>query len=242
MGATRTSARLVEALLDVEDAGVTELARELDLSKGAVHNHLVTLERLGVVVSSGGRYRLGLGFLDIGMAVRDRMPIYRAARPEVAGLADSTGESASLVVPEHGKAVYADVHNADRNDRRIRLGTRLPLHASAGGKLLLADRSREAIAAYVANHGLTERTDRTVETEAALRSELRSVTDRGLAFDRGEAFPGMRGVAAPIRTDDGLVGALSVVGPRGRLSGKRLEEDLPGLVLSAAKRIELDLS
>lgn len=242
VGATRTTARIVEALLHVDDAGVTELATELDLSKASVHNHLVTLERLGLVLSEDGRYRLGLGFLDVGMTVRDRMGIYRAAETEVPNLAESTGESANLVVPEHGHAVYADVHNAERNDRRTRLGTRLPLHTTAAGKLVLAFRSREAVADYVADYGLSARTDRTVETAADLREELRSVKDRGLAFDRGEAFAEMRGVAAPIRTDDGIAGALSVLGPRTRLSGKRLEEDLPGLVLSAAKRVELSLS
>jgi DNA-binding IclR family transcriptional regulator len=81
-----------------------------------------------------------------------------------------------------------------------------------------------------------------VTDSADLRAELRSVADRGLAYDRGEYFEGMRGVAAPIRADDGVVAAVEVLGPGERLSGKRLEEDLPGLVLSAAKSVELELA
>lgn len=245
VGATRTSGRIVRALEDGREAGVTELADELGLSKASVHNHLVTLERLGVVVSADGRYRLGLRFLDIGMSVRDGMPLYRVAHSEVTGVAESTGEATALVVAEGGQAVHAAVEGADGTDRRVRLGSRLPLHATAAGKLILAYRSREAVDEYVEVHGLDRHTDRTIQSRADLRDELRSITDRGLAFDRGELAEDVRSVAAPIRREDRteeLAGVLAVLGPAERLSGKRLEEDLPGLVLSAAKRIELDLA
>jgi len=245
VGATHTTARIVSALAGGREAGVTELAEELSISKASVHNHLVTLERLGVVLSSNGRYRLGLRFLDLGIGVRDGMTLYQTAYPEVNGLAESTGESTALVVPEHGEAVHAAVEDAERNDRRIRLGSRLPLHATAAGKLILAYRSRDEVEAYVETHGLDRLTDRTVQSSSDLRDELRSIADRGLAFDRGEVWEDMRSVAAPIRQGergDALAGAVAVLGPAERLSGKRLEEDLPGLVLSAAKRVELDLA
>nr|WP_305148919.1 IclR family transcriptional regulator C-terminal domain-containing protein [Halobellus inordinatus] len=173
------------------------------------------------------------------------MTLYQTASPEVNGLAESTGESTALVVPEHGEAVHAAVEDAERNDRRIRLGSRLPLHATAAGKLILAYRSRDEVEAYVETHGLDRLTDRTVQSPSDLRDELRSISDRGLAFDRGEVWEDMRSVAAPIRQGergDAFAGAVAVLGPAERLSGKRLEEDLPGLVLSAAKRIELDLA
>jgi DNA-binding IclR family transcriptional regulator len=90
--------------------------------------------------------------------------------------------------------------------------------------------------------GLARHTKRTVTDPADLRRELRSVADRGVAYDRGECFEGMRGVAAPVRGESGVVASVSVLGPGERLSGKRLEEDLPGLVLSAAKSVELELA
>jgi DNA-binding IclR family transcriptional regulator len=241
VGATHTTARIVHALVPVADAGVTELADEVGVSKATVHNHLATLERLGIVHATNGRYRLGLKLLDVGMRVRDGMEIPTVARPEVTALSESSGESAAVVVPEDDEAVYADVRDADRNDRRVRLGSRVPLHATAGGKALLAYESPDAVDAYC-DAGLSRHTGRTVTDPADLRAELRSVADRGIAYDRGEYFEGMRGVAAPIRGDDGVVAAVEVLGPGERLSGKRLEEDLPGLVLSAAKSVELELA
>ena len=241
VGATRTTARIVQALVPVTDAGVTELAEEVGVSKATVHNHLTTLEALGVVHAENGRYRLGLKLLDLGVRVRDRMEIPTVARPEVTALSESSGESAAVVVSEDNKAVYADVRDADRNNRRVRLGSRVPLHATAGGKALLAYESPDAVDAYC-EAGLSRHTGRTVTDPADLRAELRSVADRGLAYDRGEYFEGMRGVAAPVRGEDSIVAAVAVLGPGERLSGKRLEEDLPGLVLSAAKSVELALA
>ncbi|MWG34529.1 IclR family transcriptional regulator [Halomarina oriensis] len=242
VGAVRTNLRIVAALSSRTDAGVTELATELDLSKGSVHNHLTTLERLGVVVAEDGRYRLGLRLLDVGMQVRDGMELYQTARSPLAELASSTNESTALVVAEHGDAVYADVCDAARNDRRVRLGTRLPLHTTAAGKAVLAQYSLDEVEAYVETDGLQRRTNRTITDAASLRDELRTITDRRLAYDRGEAFTGMRAVAAPVRLPDHPPAAISVLGPGERFSGKRLEEDLPGLVISAANQIELTLT
>lgn len=242
VGAVRTSARIVGALASRSDAGVTELATELSLSKGSVHNHLTTLERLGVVVAEDGRYRLGLRLLDVGMQVRDGMELYQTARSSLAELASSTNESVALVVAEHGEAVYVDVCDAARNDHRIRLGTRLPLHTTAAGKGILAQRSPDEVEAYVETDGLPRRTNLTITDAASLREELRSITDRRLAYDRGEAYTGMRAVAVPIRAPEYPSAAISVLGPGERFSGKRLEEDLPGLVISTAKQIELSLT
>ena len=239
--ATRTSARVIEALLEVREAGVTQLAERLDLSKSAVHNHLVTLERVGFAVSDGGRYRLGLRFLDVGMNARDGSELCGTAMAEVDALADQTGEMAALVVPEFGHAVYAVTASSGR-ELPVRLGSRVPLHATAPGKAVLASASSLFIEEYVETHGLAALTRRTTTSATDLREELRTISDRGLAFDRDEAFEGLRSVAAPIQDQKETVGALAVIGPSERFSGKRLKEDLPGLVLTHANDIELALA
>ena len=242
VGATRTTFRVIEALRDSGGAGVTELANELGISKSAVHNHLVTLERLEFVRKEGTQYRLGLGFLDLGTAVRDDTPPCALARPVVDTLAEQTGELASLVIPEFGAAVYAYTRRPCE-ETPIRLGSRVPLHAGAPGKAVLARRSGDAVTEYVETYGLAKSTRRTITDAADLRAELRTIRDQGLAFDRGEEVRGRRAVAAPVcDEDDRPIAAVCVTGPAERLSGKRLEEDLPGLVLSSAKTVELELS
>lgn len=245
VGATATTFRVVDALRTSQPAGVTELADRLGLSKSAVHNHLATLEALDLAVNDGGTYRLGLRFLDYGTSVRDDLGIVRAGRGAVDSLAAQSGATASLVVPEFECAVYAYAPpnpNADGPSDGVRTGTRIPLHACAPGKAILSCRPKTAVQAYIDGHDLVGRTDQTITDPARLRTELRSVRDRGIAFDRGEAFSDVHSVAAPVSVDDEPVGAIAVSGPAARLSGKRLQEDLPGLVLNHVKNLELDLA
>jgi len=239
VGATATTFEVVEALAAAEQAGVTEIASRLDLSKGSAYNHLATLEALGYVVRRGDEYRLGLRFLEVGAGVRESDDAYRAARSEVRQLADSSGETASLVVEEAGDAVFL-YRTDDGAETDLRDGSRAPLHACAGGKALLAHEPPSVIEALF-DGGVPAPTDQTITDEQVLRHELQTVRDQGLAFDRGELRPDRRGVAAPVVTDDGTtVGAVGVSGPTDRMSGKRLEEDMPGLVLSAANKIAVE--
>jgi len=244
VGATATTFRVIDALRESQPAGVTELADRLDLSKSAVHNHLSALERLDLAVNDGGTYRLGLRFLDYGTSVRDELPVVRAGRNAVDSLAAQSGATASLVVPEFDRAVYAYApSNPDAGPGEgVRTGSRIPSHACAPGKAILSCRSRSAVQAYIDGHDLVSRTPQTITDPATLRTELRSVRDRGIAFDRGEAVEDVHSVAAPVSVDGEAVGAVAVSGPAARLSGKRLQEDLPGLVLNHVKNLELDLA
>ncbi|MEM4780419.1 MAG: IclR family transcriptional regulator [Halalkalicoccus sp.] len=239
VGAAATTIRVTEALADGGEMGVTELATELGLSKSAVHKHLTTLEQLGYVVGEGGRYRLGLGFLSVGLAARDRLVLYRTGRTVADDLAGTTGEITSLVVPESGEGVYAYQATADRErDTWLRIGERAPLHATAGGKAILAHLPTERVAAIV-DGGLPAFTDGTQTEPDRLRRELDSIRERGLAFDRGEYRADWQCVAAPVLVDGRVIGSITVSGPTERMSGKTLEEDVAGLVVSASNAIEV---
>lgn len=236
---TATTIRVVEALLDRGQAGVTELARALDLSKGAVHNHLQTLYRLGFVVRDGRQYRVGSRFLDLAARARENVPAYRAARGEVTRLARSSGEVAALVVEEHGTATYILVTGNEDGEVDVREGERSPLHTDAAGKAILAHRPEDEVRELV---GARAEPDGASAEGPALFEELRTVREQSVAFDREKQADGTRSVAAPLTTDDGrAVGAVCVVGPANRMSGKRLEEDVTGLVVSSAKSISVDL-
>ena len=237
--ATATTFEIVEALKDRDRAGVTELATELELSKSAVHNHLSTLSALGYVASENGSYYLTHRFLRVGLATRERNPVYLASKADLRTLAQTTGESVNLVVPEDDHGVY--LHRVGGGDHPIPEGGRIALHASAAGKAILAYRDHEAVDEFIDSHGLPELTERTVTHPATLRSQLRSIRDRRVAFDRGEQTPDWQCVASPIVVEGDPVAAISVSGPIDRMHGKRLEEDVTGLVVSTAKAIELEL-
>jgi DNA-binding IclR family transcriptional regulator len=241
--ATATTMRVVEALLDRGQAGVTELATALDLSKGAVHNHLQTLYRMEFVVRDGRQYRVSSRFLDVASRAREGNPMYRAARGEVARLARSSGEVAALVVEEHGMAVYILVTGGEDGQTAVREGRRRPIHTDAAGKAILAHLPQDEVRDLLTRVEPGDATEQTPEAETELSRELKTVREQSVAFDREERADGTRSVAAAVTTDDGRsVGAVCVAGPADRMSGKRLEEDITGLVVSSANSISVNLS
>jgi DNA-binding IclR family transcriptional regulator len=240
VGSVRTTFRVIEALVATGGAGVTELAGRLDRSKSGVHKHLVTLRRLGYVYRDGDDYRASLQFLDVGSRIRQQLRLARAASGDLVRLGELAGETAVLVAAEADRAVQVSLAG-DAGELPLREGATAPLHASAGGKAILAGRDPEARRRILAGD-LPARTSRTITDPDELTRELRSVRDRGLAFDRGEQFSGVRGVGAPIHDASGdPVGAVAVLGPASRMGGKRLEEDVTGLVVSTANAIEVAL-
>ncbi|MDS0300761.1 IclR family transcriptional regulator [Halogeometricum sp. S1BR25-6] len=240
--ATHTSVRVLRAVMEAHGVGVSELARRLDLSKSAVHKHLRTLTSLGLLAREGDDYYLGLGFLEFAAAARERFPVYGVALPAVERLAEVSGCVATLVVYESGRGVVvAQTCGDDALAPPVSEGDAVPLHATAGGKTILAYRPAEEVDRVV-DDGLDAVTENTITDGDRLRRELRSIRDRRVAFDREESATGWQSVASPV-TDSRqrAVAAVSVSGPTDRMSGKTLEEDITGLVVSTAKSIENDL-
>ena len=242
--ASKTTLRILEELMRLEGAGVTELAAELDIPKSTAHNHLSTLLESEYVVREGDAYRLGLRFLDLGEHTRNRQELYDIARPEIERLAEETGELANLLVEEHGYGVYLC---RAKGDRAVGLdtyaGKRVHLHATSLGKAVLAHTAPDRREEILDQRGLPRRTDRTVTTREALAEELEVIRERGYAVDDGERLAGLRCIAAPI-TDcsDRALGAISVSAPASRMRGRRFEEEIPERVMSAANVIELNVT
>jgi len=240
--ATYTSVRVLRAVRASDGIGVSELARRLDLSKSAVHKHVQTLSSLGLLAREGDDYYVGLGLFELGTAARDHLPTYEAALPAVERLADVSGCVATLLVYESGRGVVVAQTRANESmSPPFGEGDTVPLHATAGGKTILAYRPGEEVDRCVAD-GLDAITEKTITDGERLRRELQSIRDRRVAFDREENAAGWQSVASPI-TDSRqrAIAAVSVSGPMERMSGKTLEEDITGLVVSTAKSVENDL-
>ncbi|WP_284011423.1 IclR family transcriptional regulator [Haloarcula pelagica] len=241
--ATRTSLRIVEALKRLDGAGLTTVANDLGIAKSTVHNHLQTLVDEGYITNEGGVYRVGLRFLELGEYKRNRMDIYETARPEVASLAEKTGEMANAAVEEHGQGVYitrAEGTEAVTVDTYA--GKRVKLHCTALGKTILAELPEERVDEILDTHGLPARTENTITDRAELKAELDDVRERGYAYDREERLPGLRCVAAPVVPEGGdIVAALSVSGPTTRIEGDLFHEEIPELLRSAANVVEINL-
>ena len=114
------------------------------------------------------------------------------------------------------------------------VGRPIDLHASAAGKLVLAELDDDELRAWVAANRPRRLTTRTITRLADLRSELALVRDRGWATLDGESEPGLASIAVPVRgADDALAAMLGFSGPTQRLK----RETLLDLLLPAAQRV-----
>lgn len=241
-----TTVDVIQGLVELDGAGVTELANHLDLSKAAVHNHLTTLQSNRLAVKNGSTYELGLRFVTLGEYVKHQSELYEAGTGPTDDLAETTGEYAHLMTEEHGRgihiykargkeAVAEDYHhlNLERPDY---------LHYSAAGKAVLAYLPDERVEYIIEEYGLPERTENTITDPAALREELAEIRERGYAINDEEEIVGLRAVGASIRASDGRVlGAISVSGPTSRMKGDRFRTEIPEQVMEAANIIELNI-
>lgn len=244
VGAVRKSLQLLELLKELDGARVTELSNRLEWPKSTVHSHLETLERAGYIVKEGDTYVLGFRFLDLGEYVKYRNDVYSMVEPRIETLADETGERVQFVVEEHGDCVYVRIAEGEHAaSTGSRLGRRRQiLHATAGGKSMLAFMDRSAVEEIIERKGLPELTPNTHTDRESLFEDLETVKERGYAFNYEEHIEGLRAVAAPIREPNGtVVGTVSISGPAHRMRGEYLTEELPELLLGVCNEIELDI-
>ena len=240
--------RLLEAFGDTDELGVSELSRRLELHKNNVFRLLATLQQSGYVEQSSNtdRYRLGSACLELGHAFARHHTLVRRARPILEELVRKVGETAHLAQLRENEVVHLDGVLADRRVlTALRIGERMPAHATALGKALLAlgdPRVRDAWNREVVGDGLTPLTDATLADVHALGREFDAVAEAGFAVDREESERGMCCVAAPVRDQHGeVVAAISISGPSFRLTETVMAGDLGRAVIAAAAQLSQEL-
>jgi len=194
--------------------------------------------RLVAVDERTGRYRLGLGLFELGLAAVSRLDVGQCAPPFLETLARETGESASLGIFEDPEVVHVlRVESAHALRLPSLAGRRSPAYCTGIGKAILAHLEPDQLDRYLKEVVLEPRTPKTITDRDLLRQDLRRVRTRGYSVDDEEIFPGLRCVAAPIFGLDGrVVAGLSVAGPSSRMPKDSLPR-FTSKVLTAAGEI-----
>jgi len=238
-----TMHEIVDTLDETGRTGVVKIADRIDRPQSVVHDYLSTLSQLGYTVRIDGKYELGLRYLELGSHVRDRIPLYEVARPEVQELSEkSSSESVTLCAEENGLcvALYA-VQSSESITYDWRLGTYFGMHCSGAGKAMLANYPDERVNAIVDRHGLPARTEKTITDRDMLFTELEKVRQRGISFEQEEYKTRLHTISAPIISANGKVlGALSVSGPAHQMKDPDTEAELRDKLLSTVNIIELN--
>lgn len=218
--------------------GVSELARELNLTKTNVHRLLRTLEMNNFVRRTGrvSRYELTLKLWELGSRTVARLDIKRVSAQFLSRLASQTQETVHLSIPDGLEVVYIDKIESPAPVRaHTTIGARAPLYCVGTGKAMLAFLPPDVVSGL--EDKLERHTETTITDMTELQTELARIRSQGYAEYRGEWRDGVNGVAAPIRNMDGtVVAAIGIAGPDSRLRSEMFADIAP-LVLKAASDI-----
>jgi DNA-binding IclR family transcriptional regulator len=222
-GAAKHTIPVIDRMMDVlgqlerrpNGATIRELTQQLALPRTTIYRMLNTLQQHDMVRrDDAGAYHLGrrlLGLASHVVAGVSDIDLAAFAQPYLDRLSAELGEGSKLSVLDHeGVLVLAASQGRREYALTVAPGQRMPIHAGAASKLLLAHVPPDELAIWLAKP-LIAFTTRSITDPKRLSHELSRIKRLGWAQDRGENAPSIHAFAAPVFDRAGrMVAAISV--------------------------------
>jgi IclR family acetate operon transcriptional repressor len=230
-----------------DGARLTDLARDLSLSKAAAYAILQTLLAHGFIVDFGEgsnrRYRLGMMLARLGDLAVANTVLTDVALPELRLLTNELGMTSRVAILDDGHAVVIGRIDAPGTVRfDAALGRRELPHCSAVGKAMLAALPAAEAEAILNQFELPQRTPQTITEIGALMQQLSEITELGYAVDDEEDTEGVACIGACILDRNGRpAGAVSVTSLKQRDWNNRKAE-IAAKVIQCANHISAQIS
>ena len=223
---------------------LSELATATGLARPTVRRILLTLEELGYVRSSQGRFGLTPRVLELGVAYVRSMGLWDVARPHMERLVERTNESCSIAQLDGSDIVYvARVSVPKIVALSVQIGTRFPALQTSLGKVLLAALPPEEVDRVLAEPSRSGIEPRWHPDRAERDAELRKVRARGWALTDEQLALGIRSVAAPLRDGSGrVIAAINVNAHAAQTTVEQLVDEHLPVLLHTAGEISADFS
>lgn len=204
-------------LLSQSDGGfsLSEISVRLGFPKSTTHALLSTMRDRGLIAQlPSGVYTLGLKLFEYGAAVSRGFDITKVSRPYLERLSSVTGSTAVITMLSLDTAVSFDYARSQAGVQIMpEIGSRLPLHATSQGKLLLSSMSELKVRSILKKTGMPSYTPHTVASPEELFHSLEKIGSQGFSVEDGEYKIGLRSVSAPVYdSTGGLKYALTTVG------------------------------
>ena len=237
MSSVANALRILDLLDDGTVLRVVEVARHLGVASSTAHRLLRTLREQGYLRQDVGsaRYLPGPAVLRLARRISTQRTLEQMAPPHLRALCRDLNETVNLQILVGGDVLFI-ASAEDQHSLRVatRSGTSGPAHASAGGKLLLAQLDHDDVRARLGDRPATL-TSRTHGNVDQLLDELDGIRRRGHAINLGETDEGVNAVAVPVFDTDGeVLAALSLAAPAARLPMARIPTVLPFLHAASA--------
>jgi IclR family KDG regulon transcriptional repressor len=240
---------ILESLSRERSVGVTELANKVTgptgnarMHKSTVYRFLNSLKELGYVTQDPDteQYSMTLKLFEIGIAVRERLELWREAQPVIKRIAQDTGETVHLATLDEERLVYLGKIESSKTLRvsmMSRVGQSAPAYCTGLGKTLLSYISAQRVTKILKKEKMVPFTRKTITNRTALDRELEAIRRRGYGIDDEEHEAGVRCVAAPVRDNQAnVIAAVSISVPSVRLDYKDIPR-LGRIVAQAADEI-----
>ena len=199
-----------------------ELARAAGLAPSKAHRYLVSLCRAGLVRQDGqnGRYDLGTGALQLGLAAQRRLDEFQLADEAIAELYEATGLTVGLAVwGDHGPTVVRRKEGAHAVTVSTRVGSVMSVVGTNAGRLFAAFLPKALARPYIEaefRRGAPASDMGKPLDRAGFEQVLDRVRAQRLSRNRGDTVAGIDAVSAPVFDHEGtIVMVLSIMGSRG---------------------------
>jgi DNA-binding IclR family transcriptional regulator len=180
---------------------ISDLSKELSISKSTVCGITKALERTGAIVRDAvtKRYSLGMALFELGRRAYARVDLRDIARPIMEDLMRSTRQSVFLGTRSGDHISIIDIVESTQDLKvTAQIGSRLPLFAGATGKIVLASMAEDEVLQLINNGNLRRDTEKSITDPKIYLEEIRKARGLGYAFDDEEYMHGVRAVAVLI--------------------------------------------
>jgi IclR family pca regulon transcriptional regulator len=228
--------------------GIAAIADELGMSRSTTHRYVITLVALGYIEQGASRkYRLGLRVTSLGMSALNATSLREHAHPYLEELSRQSTYTVSMAVLDGAEIRYIDrVRGLRRAQLKVDLGlgpgSRLPAYCTAMGKILLAHLPARERRELIGEMTRTRRGPNTIVGKQALKDELATVLEEGLAINDQELAAELHAISAPVRNEAReVIAAISISAPVSTIVLEDLVEHLGPHLISTADRISARL-
>ncbi|MGB3315655.1 MAG: IclR family transcriptional regulator [Albidovulum sp.] len=242
-GQIPTNLRLLMLLEEVARAGVpvtpSAINEVLCLPKPTIHRLFHTAEAEGFLQRDldGRSYSPGRRLRRFAVATLSSERVRAVQLAILRRVAEEIGETCNIATPDRDGMFYLDRVETHWPLRiQLPIGTRVPFHCTASGKMYLSSLRQDYLNRFLKNYKLTPVTSKSITDAAKLKAELAQTRERGYSTDNEEFMDGMVAIALPIRDMQGrLLSTLSVHAPLQRHDLASLTQKLDVLIAGSAE-------
>ncbi len=232
--ATLRAIAVLESIVRADrPVSLTEVMTDVDLPKPTVYRILALLAHSGLLSREpdGKHYTVGPRLAHFGTEILMNSSVRGSRHAILQRLVDDIGETCNFTMLDGSEVVYLDrVETAWPLRMNLQPGSRVPLHCSASGKLLLAMLTRAQRARLLDNLPLRRYTENTITDRAQLERELERIRRDKASTDNEEYLAGLVCVAVPVMSRDGRpCASVAVHAPVARMSVDKALAHLPAL-------------